>query len=89
MKWTAGVKFPAKVEIFFSSPPLCPDRLWGPPSLLFDGYRGFFPRVKRPGREAVTQVHPVPTLINVCGYTSISSCLHGVVLKHRDNFTLP
>jgi hypothetical protein len=25
--------------IFFSYP-LCPDRLWGPPSLLFHGYRG-------------------------------------------------
>jgi len=24
--------------------PLCPDRLWGPPSLLYNGYRGSFPR---------------------------------------------
>jgi hypothetical protein len=28
---------------FFSSPPR-PDRHWGPPSLLFDGYRGLFTR---------------------------------------------
>jgi hypothetical protein len=28
-----------------------PDRLWGPPSLLFRGYRGFFSGVKLPGRE--------------------------------------
>jgi hypothetical protein len=28
-------------DIFFS---LCPDRLWGPPSLLYNGYRGSFPR---------------------------------------------
>jgi len=25
---------------FFSSPPLCPDPLWGPPSLLSNGNRG-------------------------------------------------
>jgi hypothetical protein len=29
-----------------------PDRLWGPPNLLYDEYRGLFLGVKRPGREA-------------------------------------
>jgi hypothetical protein len=33
--------------------PLRPDRLWGPPSLLSNGYRGPFPGGKaRPGRDA-------------------------------------
>jgi len=27
---------------FFSSPP-CPELLWGPPSLLSNGYKGIFP----------------------------------------------
>jgi hypothetical protein len=33
--------------------PLCPDRLWGLPSLLHNGYWGFFPEAKAwPGRDA-------------------------------------
>jgi len=31
---------------------LCPDQLWGPPSFLLNGYLGYFPGAKRPGREA-------------------------------------
>jgi hypothetical protein len=38
------------VKRFFSSPEH-PDRLWGPPSLLFNGYRGYFPKIKRPWRD--------------------------------------
>jgi hypothetical protein len=33
---------------FFSSPPR-PERLWGPPSLLFNGYQGHFPGGKATG----------------------------------------
>jgi hypothetical protein len=37
------VRCPTETKGFFLQP-LCPDRLWGPPSLLYNGYRGSFPR---------------------------------------------
>jgi hypothetical protein len=37
-----GVEVPEGSRIFSS--PHCPDRLWGSPSLLFNGYRELFPR---------------------------------------------
>jgi hypothetical protein len=47
-----GVRSPAGAENF-SSNLLCPDRLWGPPNFLYNGYRGPFPGGKaRPGRDA-------------------------------------
>jgi hypothetical protein len=42
-----------ETEIFHTRP----DRPWGPPSLLYNGYRVPFPRVKQPGRGVV---HPPP-----------------------------
>jgi hypothetical protein len=42
---------PSRGKFFFS--PQLPDRLWGPPSLLYNGSQQFFSRgVKRPVREA-------------------------------------
>jgi hypothetical protein len=46
------VRSPAETKDF-SPLPLCPDRLWGPPSLLYNGYRESFPGAKaRPRRDA-------------------------------------
>jgi hypothetical protein len=46
-----GVRSPAGEKDFSSN--LCPDRLWGPPSLLYNGYRGSFPRGQSvSGRDA-------------------------------------
>jgi hypothetical protein len=45
-----GVRVPVGITIFTSSRRR--DRLWGPPSLLSNGYRGLIPGVKRPERKA-------------------------------------
>ena len=44
--WTVRGSNPGTGEIFRTRP----DRPWGLPSLLYNGYRVSFPRVKRPGR---------------------------------------
>jgi hypothetical protein len=55
-----------------------PDRLWGPPSLLYNGYRLSFPGVKRPGRGVN---HPPPSSAEVKGrvelhiYTPSGPCM--------------
>jgi hypothetical protein len=43
-------------------------RLWGPPSILFHGYRGCFPGLKRPGR--VVNHSPAPEWSNTLPYMS-------------------
>ena len=44
----SGDRFPVGGEIFRT----CPDRPWGPPSLLYNGYRVFAGGKERPRRDA-------------------------------------
>jgi len=76
---------------FFSSPPR-PDRLWGLPSLLFNGYGGrdLSPAVKGPRREAD---HSHSSSANVKEYVALyfhspnMPSWRSAQIKHRDNFT--
>lgn len=45
-----GVRTPVGARDFLFSRPL-PERLLGPPSVLYNGYQSFFPVAKRPGRR--------------------------------------
>jgi hypothetical protein len=63
-----------------------PDRLWGPPTPLFNEYRRSFPRLKRPGREVFHSSQSSSEIKNEWIYTSTPPlCFHGV---DRVNFTL-
>ena len=46
--WTVWESNPGGDEIFR----ICPDRPWGPPSLLYNGYRVFPGGKEQPGRDA-------------------------------------
>jgi hypothetical protein len=59
--WAIGFRSPAETKHFSSD--LCPDRLWGPTSLLYKGYRRSFPGGKaRQGRDAD---HSPPSSVEV------------------------
>jgi hypothetical protein len=85
------VRFPAGGWEFFSSPPR-QERLWGPPSLLSNGYQGLSLGVKRPGREAD---HSHPSSVEVKEWVELylhspnATSLRGAQLKKRScNFYL-
>jgi hypothetical protein len=52
-RWV-GVRVPVETSIFYF--PIRPDRFWGPPSLLSNGYRGYLSA----GVKMTTQLHLVP-----------------------------
>jgi hypothetical protein len=56
-----------------------PDRLWGPSSLLTNGYRGFFPMGKKGrGVNLTTHLHLLPRLGMVELYFHSHIRLHGI-----------
>jgi hypothetical protein len=57
MGWTVRGLNPGGGEIFCT----CPDRPWGPPSLLYSGYRVFPGGKERPGRTLTP--HPLLVLL--------------------------
>jgi hypothetical protein len=62
--WTVRGPNPGKGEIFHTRP----YRPWGPPSLLYNGFR-VFPWLKRSGRGVDHPPHLVPKLKKEQGYT--------------------
>jgi hypothetical protein len=64
----SGIEFRWGGEIFRT----CPDRFWGPPSLLYNEYRVSFPGVMRPGRGVDHPPHLVPRLKKDESYASTS-----------------
>jgi hypothetical protein len=87
-----GVGFQVPLGSTISSSPRRPDRLWGSPNLLANGYRGLFPRGSS-GRavKLATHLQLVPRSRK---YGSIHPLLHtpswrsAYLFKYRDNFTL-
>jgi hypothetical protein len=65
--WTVQGSNPGGGEIFHT----CPDRPWGPLSLLYNGYRVFPGGKERPGRDADLSPPSGAVVMNEYSYTSI------------------
>jgi len=74
---------PVRHETFsqISRKPPRPDRLWGPPSVLSNGYRVLSPGIKRPDRETNNSLPSSVEFKNAWSYTSTPISVHGVVLS--------
>ena len=64
-----GLRIESRGDEFFRT---CPDRPWGPPSLLYNRYQVTFPRVKRLDRGVDHPHHVATTLKKVWSYASSS-----------------
>ena len=67
--WTVQVSNPGEEKKVFSSPKR-PNRLWGPPSLLFNSYRCSFPGIKRLEHEAEHSPSSISEVYNEWSITS-------------------
>ena len=63
--WTVRTSNPDRVNRLSSQKRL--GRLWGPPSYLFNGDRGYFPGSKRPGREVNEWSYTSSPFVRFCG----------------------
>jgi hypothetical protein len=63
--------------------PKCPDWLWDPPNLLFNGYKGISPAVRRSGREADEKyVNKIIIMIIIIIDLMCSMSVHYIIQKH-------
>jgi hypothetical protein len=78
-------KIPGRTGFLFMPPR--PDRLWGPSSLLPNGYQGSFPSSKPEGGADHSSSSSVD--VNAWSYTSTSPYVFMAwyLVKHRDKFT--
>jgi hypothetical protein len=85
--WMIDGSSPGRGCVFFSSLPR-PERLWGPPSLLSNGYHRLLPWGKVAGAWT-THLHPVPRsrMRGPIPPLPNTPSWRGAQLKRRDNFT--